>query len=328
MQRVYLDQNMWIYLACAYHGRARREGDREVLEFVIDAVERGLASFPLAAWNYMDLFKNRDAGRRARLGEVMHLVSCLHSIAHPTVLVPAEIEVALNRWFGRPSQLASPRVFGIGVNHAFGQPPVDFAEALELTPPSQRTRLRDEWMALYERSVLLGVPASAPQWERGFQAIIANTEAYADAETHRTELFHAWGRTDDRLDRLVVGVGIHDIIQPLIACFDRVRLSFEAFIDLGRDEVTRFFRELPIASALTDLKGTAYPNAQRRWQTGDLNDLSAASLSIVHCDVVAIEKHWGAAVKRAGLDGKHGTMVVTDLASLPEALITGSRLGS
>lgn len=328
MLRVYLDQNMWIYLARAYHGKARRGSDTEVLQMASSAVERGLASFVLAAWNYMDLLKNRDAGRRARLGEVMYLLSQLHTIAHPTVLVPGEIDAALHRWFGRPAKPLAPQVFGIGVNHGFGQPPLDISEALELVPDSHRARLLKEVQDLYERSVLLGMPASAPDWEQGFQAVIDNTQRYAEAESDRAQLFDEWGKTDDRLARLVVGVGFKDIIQPLLAGFTNAGVSLESFIDRGRDDMTQFFSELPIASALAELKSSAYRNPEHRWQPGDLNDLSAASLSVVHCDVVAMEKHWGTALQGSGLDEKHRTMVVTDLDDLPEALVSGTRLES
>lgn len=325
MLRAYLDQNMWIYLARAYHGKARRGSDAEVLEMARDAVERGLASFVLAAWNYMDLLKNRDAARRARLGEVMDLLTRRHTIAHPTVLVPAEIDAALHRWFGRPTKPLSPQVFGIGVNHAFGQPPLDISDALEFVPESQKGRLQTEAVELYERSVLLGVPASAPDWAQGFQAVIDNTERYAQAERERTQLFHEWGKTDDRLARLAVGVGFKDIIHPLLARFANAGLSLETFMDRGRDEMTQFFSELPIASALAELKSSAYRNREHRWQPGDLNDLSAASLSVVHCDVVGMEKHWGTALQRSRLDVKYHTVVITDLADLPEAVVSGSR---
>ncbi len=102
---------MWIFLARAYHGKARRDFDIKVLELALVAVERGHASFVLSAWNYMELLKNRDAERRARLGEVMLLLSHLHTVAHSTVLVPAEINAALHRFFGLPTNPVSPPVF-------------------------------------------------------------------------------------------------------------------------------------------------------------------------------------------------------------------------
>lgn len=326
MRRIYLDQNMWIYLGRAYHGKARRASDTEVLELALSAVEGDHASFVLSAWNYMELLKHRNAGTRARLGQVMHLLSRMHSIAHPTVLVPGEIDAALHRWFGLPVRPDVPEVFGIGVSHAFGEPPFDLGDALELVPESERARVMEEAQVLYELSVLLGVPASMPGWEEGFQSVIDNMEEYAEAESRRTQLFHEWGKTNARLSRLVVAVGFKDILHPLLERFSKAGLSLEEFMDRGSDELTRFFSELPIASALAELKTTAYRNSEHRWQLGDLNDLSAASVSVVHCDVVAMEKHWGSALTRSGLDELHDTIVITDLHDLPEALVSGSQL--
>jgi hypothetical protein len=47
-------------------------------------------------------------------------------------------------------------------------------------------------------------------------------------------------------------------------------------------------------------------------------------VAVVHCDVVVTERHVGTLLVEAGLDRKHGTVVLTDLARLAPILVAAA----
>ena len=49
--------------------------------------------------------------------------------------------------------------------------------------------------------------------------------------------------------------------------------------------------------------------------------MHALSVAVVHCDVVVTERHVASLLREAGLDRRHDTRVLTDLAELAPVLV-------
>src|SRR5713226_5709929 len=81
MKTVYLDQNKWIDLARAFHGKDSEPRLNRALDFVRDASRQGSISVPLSAVHYMETAKIGNRARRARLGVVMWELSCGYTLA-------------------------------------------------------------------------------------------------------------------------------------------------------------------------------------------------------------------------------------------------------
>jgi hypothetical protein len=60
----------------------------------------------------------------------------------------------------------------------------------------------------------------------------------------------------------------------------------------------------------------------RRIQRNDLRDLDWLSVAVPYSNAIVSENYWGHQVRATGLDGKYGTMLMTDLRAVPQQLRT------
>jgi hypothetical protein len=94
----------------------------------------------------------------------------------------------------------------------------------------------------------------------------------------------------------------------------RAGLNAQLFVDLGQDGMAAFLYDLPVASAIFEIRYRRHGNPSLPWTRQDLNDLHALAMAVVHCDVVVTERHVAALMREAKLDHRHATVVLTDLA--------------
>lgn len=111
MRVIYLDQNKWIDVARAFHGKAR-DAELEVAFAVVEKLSRrGAAVFPLSWVHYLETAKSTNHERRKRLGTAMWEISRGHTMASYRKIVRFELEWALAKRF--PGVV--PRDFPAGV---------------------------------------------------------------------------------------------------------------------------------------------------------------------------------------------------------------------
>lgn len=157
MKIIYLDQNKWIDVAKAFHGRAVDPDLRAAFVLVEKLSRRGAAVFPLSAVHYMETAKISDHGRRKRLGTAMWEISRGHTMASYREIVRFELESELARRF--PG--VAPRDFELvsrGVAHAFGEVytyriPDELRKKL---PPEAIEGLEREGQEVLEKAVITG----------------------------------------------------------------------------------------------------------------------------------------------------------------------------
>lgn len=75
MLRVYLDQNKWIDLARAAHGRPGGESHRDALDLLRYATEQYLVSLPLSMAHYFETWKRGTPPHAS--GSARQCASCL-----------------------------------------------------------------------------------------------------------------------------------------------------------------------------------------------------------------------------------------------------------
>lgn len=164
MLRVYLDQAKWIDLARAATGNPLGERFKTVGVVIAAAVEQGHASFPLSAGHFIETWKKRRVVQRHELASTMAAVSRSHAIATPHLLLPAELDRALLRRFGRPQTLLPLRPFGWGVEHITGvqdAPPIP--EAMRAAVLATNPGLDERGLAsAIDQLLLAGPPQDMP----------------------------------------------------------------------------------------------------------------------------------------------------------------------
>lgn len=325
MRTLYLDQNHWIYLGQAAQGRPRRPEHLDALEVIREGVDRGVLRCPLSAQHYMETMKRRDAGSRNRLGRLMFEVSARHTIAPPAQVVPAELDSALHRRYGKPFDRRPLRLFGSGVAFAFGQEDNLQGSGSDqfdpVIPLEQRVQLAALLADAVELFALTGPPEGPVPGLSGL-ASYRFDERYAEGERAFAKML----ATEEGSAELKVGwiaaSEMMDIIEPLNEALDRAHITKVESADLeGPDGLTGLLHDLPSRWVVHELRRQRHANRETKWKANDLNDLGALSVAIAYCDVVVTERLWTHLARQAHLDVENETFVVSDLADVPALIV-------
>jgi hypothetical protein len=324
VRRVYLDQNKWIDIARAAHGRAGGERYADAWLLARSGVEMGLLEFPLSTVTYMETMKRREWRSRQRLASVMIELSQMRTMVSSWQLIPGEIDRALkNRW-GRPPTPREVAVFGRGVGHAFGYDGVNF-EIPDLVrdrlSEDDRQRIVRQANELIEQGILAGPAADWPQDGIDPAGVLAQSAPDADEEAALGDLLRTNFGRGKRLREAWTARALVDLNPQIVRALLDADIPVKAFPELGGDGLGAFLHDLPTASALFELRYRRQRDANQPWTVNDIRDLHALSVAVVHCDVVVTERHWRHLVRDAKLDIRHGTTVLDDVADLPAAIV-------
>lgn len=320
MKHVYLDQNQWSYLSLALRGEPRTSEDVTAAEAVKRSVADGTASFPLSTAHVFETWKQHSAKKRQPLAQTMMEISRNDAIAPPQKLVPAEIDQALHRRFGRPDPPADVEPFGIGLAHLSGglapDPDPELVHHLRQAHPDlDDARAIDRIDAL----LLAGPEEDLPTAELR-QPPLQFAEDFADAQTELQGRFKQEGTHKDEIRRAVAASMLLDIKEPLDAALGRATVTLDEFTGLGRQGLTEFMFDLPSRAALLELMWRQHGDLQTKWKGNDLNDLVYLSAAIGYCDIVVTERRWSAMLGQIDVRSRTGTIVLGKLAELPAAL--------
>jgi hypothetical protein len=289
---VYLDQNHWIELARAAHGRESKPGVPEVLSELKRAAARREACFPLSLGHWMETFKQRAPDRRSRLASVMLDLSGGLAVAAPHVVMQHEAEAALSRAFPGRIPLPPPLAYlGRGFAHAADAPfgfSLDWPDGSSAIPEDERKTLESQILASVELSVL---SATLP----GGQHV--NTGPLTDLTADRR--FKAglaeWRGAAARyaaleLERRIYATTLADMEPYFRVVLAKHRVAIEDFASLGEPGWCRILDDMPSRRADMHLRREWAKNAQLTPKDSDLNDWAYLEVAVMQCDVVVTEK--------------------------------------
>ena len=313
LKRVYLDQRDWITLARQYYGRTDDKEIADVLAFVREASSAGIVSFPLSSVHYEETWRQRDPGRRQRLGAFMAEISHFHTIADAPSLLEAEVHTSLCEMVGlKPTN--RPRPFGLGVAHAFNTDKLSLFAAADAERHVIAQIGAEALFEFREAALLVGPPERLPA-----NGIALPTRKFAqrqlDFERETAQKLQGWGHNSDRAHRLVLAQESQDIVELVNDEAAGSRIDMWSYIS-SRRTLTEFMLSLAAKGAICRLRMSAHEDPRFRWHIGDLNDMTALGTAAGYCDVVVAEKRWGSILRRhaAHLHAK----VTSNLREMPE----------
>lgn len=317
LKRVYLDQRDWIMLARQHYGRTDDKEIAGVLVLVCEASAAGHASFPLSAAHYMETFRQRDPGRRRRLGAFMAEVSRFHAIAGAPDLLEAEVHVSLRERAG-VTPTKQPKPFGLGVAHAFNLDKPLYFEDRDL---ERRAIAQFGSEAIFQHFEWASI--TGPDKELPADGIALPSNVFAqrqlDLERETAEKLQKWGHNSDRAHRLVLAQEGRDIVDLVNKESAATGIDMWSYITSSRETLTDFMLSLPAKGAICRLRMSAHEDQRFRWHDGDLNDMTALGTAAGYCDVVVSEKHWGNILRR---HAEHlSAKVTSNLGDLPQLLL-------
>lgn len=325
MKRVYLDQNKWIDLAACDKGIATHARFADCLALIETSVQMGLASYPLSTVHYVETSHRRDWRSRSDLALTMGRLSRLHTIAPRKVLLPPEIDRALNAAFGSPQAIRSAQVFGVGINHAFGFVVVDYRAPEDAPLDAVSRRVFEQWVRDQEEwLVLTGLPPELEKDLVDYQPMKHRevTQDMAErAETMRLRRRDGGWSGGDRGCRVAKANGYVDNLDELNEAFERAGIPAGWLMAQGAEAMSEFIDGIPLIHTHSELWRLREAAVNKPWEANDMNDMDALTRAIVYCDIVVTERQWVDLVRRGRLDAMYDTIVISDLRELPRLLI-------
>jgi hypothetical protein len=317
VKRVYLDQRDWITLARLHYGLSRDDDIAGVLALVREAAIGGHASFPLSAGHYVETHRQRDPGRRQRLGAFMAEISRFHTIAGAPDLLKAEVYNAVCALAGAEA-IYQPVPFGRGVGHAFSKamPPYFTDHDLERRLIAQ---FGADWLFETVETALL----TGPNERLPVDGIALPTREFSqrqlDFELDTAKRLRDWGHTSDRAHRLVLAQEYPGVIELVNEASRAIGLPPAAVFN-SRESLTAFILSLPAKGTVCRLRMSGHEDQGFRWHIGDLNDITALGTAAAYCDIVVAENHWGSILRRHSAHIR--ARVTSKLRDLPELLLS------
>jgi dienelactone hydrolase len=319
---IYLDQNKWVDLGRAYHGRPNGAKFAKALATAERAVEAEAAFFPLSVTHYEETGMVTDFGRRDRLAEVMEALSHFTTIASQLRVVPVELERALHRRLGRPAKPGELVLYGFGAAHAFDDEGLAYRPPRELPPEIQEQFVAVARAAgldvVLERALLrsLGLDAATRTAARAADQQFLNSRATAQGV-----LKSHGAASGSALRDGVFGMVLAEIWEPLVKALSEARITLDDFfanVSLGD-----FVLDLPSRRVIAELQRVQHAGGAP-FKRGDLNDLGFLAVAVAYCDVVITENQWAHVIRQAKLDQLFDTVVTDDVTELPDILATNA----
>lgn len=329
MLRVYLDQNKWIDLARAATGHDHGGRFTAALAAARAASASGLASFPLDIYRHLEIGKRANERSRNDIADLIHELSKQHALARPHTLLPAEIDDALQRRFGRPEAPRSADIFGDGIRHItdgdVALPPFDRSKlpgggtrltALDLE------RIENAFADRLERE-LLGVGPNSLR-EAGFDPSTNElAKQYVEHENNISAAIREWKLSGDMLEFAVRASDLGDIRPAVAEALGRIGMTWEGFVEtLGPSGLASFIDDLPTRYVTNVMRTAKLRQAEQKWEPNDFNDILALPVAAVYCDVVVTEKQWIHRLRQGKVDQRFSTILLSDTADLVDVLAT------
>jgi len=332
---VYLDLNHWVSLAKAHTGHREGEQFKDALAACIDAVDRGVAVFPVSDSIYIEVSKIGQYRQRRDLRDVIERVSGYRVVTSRVVVAEHEVEGLLDRLVGpSPDPINAMDYLDWGVARAFGKVGgfrIKSKDTDEDMTDEDRSRhpegpeAFDRKLARAElelnRKTLDGPTAEEePQmrstgWDpmAAFEVALRRTTQ----EMEQVERFNAdpsWrrGRIRDVIAAREVIIEINDMLwRGLSARGTELEAAFPE-----PEETLRAFDSMPSFDVSVSLKTAFHRDPSHRWKPNDIQDIDALSSTVPYCDIVVTDKEAASHLVRTGVADRLQTTALSSISDL------------
>jgi len=311
---IYLDQNHWISLGCAYHHRPDGEKYAALLEKVQLASQAQLALFPLSSAHFIETGKRGDSNSRERLAQVMAEISQGWMLAPPDYLVPGQLRVVIADILNK-QKLSWPIALGRGVAFASGEHEtmhvklgISYDQALQW----------QEISATAEELIRCLVGKDENLRRRAVESFNQRANTYAK----NVEDMRVIGKPFSKAERKRAYVAdltirLQKEITKQLALEGQ---SFEKFLAMGEHWLLDFFSRIPCLNVEIELVTERDEDLSKATSPHDLVDIPFLSVAIPFCNVVVADKYWVEIARRKELDRKYNTIVLDDILELDQYL--------
>ncbi|HJP66420.1 MAG TPA: hypothetical protein VKA30_08975 [Actinomycetota bacterium] len=335
---MYLDLNHWIVLSKARAGHRDGRPQAETLQRCLAAVEDRRAVFPLSDSIYFEVSKIGPYRQRRNLRQVMEELSGFRVIMSRSDISVHEIETNLDQTIGpNPRPINRMEYLDWGVARAFGKVGgfrVKTRSGLDITAEARAAHpggpaafdrvLRNAELRLNRQMIEGPSPGEEDQlralgWNPRAAFTVATRRAQQEIDqVERLNRDPGWRRGRIR-DLLAAREMLLEINESLSRGLSERGATLEQLCPT-LDDTRRFFDAMPSFDVAVSLKVELHRDPYHRWTPNDVHDIDALGSTVPYCDVVVADKAMAARVRRARLDERLGTAVLSHLADLVEYL--------
>ena len=329
--RVYLDQNKWVDLARAATGHQLGARFEDALAMARAGVAAGSVSFPLDMYRYWETSKRGNDRSRNDVVDVMRELSRQHTMALPFSVLDQELDLALERRFGRPQHPRQRQVFGVGMRHItegrLYWPELDLSALPDggaSVPVGLRAQLKSALAEFIEEGLLRQGPDTFDAV--GFDQVASDHgQKFVDFENLVAEEIAKHGLTGEAIDQAVRGTDFGDIRPAVVEALGRIGMTHDEFMQrITPGELMSFMDDLPTRYVTNVMRSAKHRQTQQQWEPNDFIDILALPVAAVYCEVVITEKQWVHRLRQGKVAQRYNTILLNDVADLVDVLVRAS----
>lgn len=328
--KIYLDVKDWVALAKARLGRPEFPQDEAAYKALRAATHAGEAIVFLTAATYMEVARISSLRQRTDLANVIAEITGFAAISGRSTVVQHQLQTALAARFGGqpPAPIAVLGIgqpFAVGVQGAFvlrqkggGTPDLPAAQVRAIETIARVTS---------EYTMLRGpAPEELPDLRaRGYRPenVAAVEEARLKREKELAEMLKDGTADRDRLGDLVHARYLYwELAHHLPTALQPYNIDISDFYAKGKEWLTELLDDIPSAAINITLADKGFRNSYKSWTGNDIRDADAVSAAIPYCDIVMTDKYVAAQLAKSPAVARHGTLLLSRLADLNNALST------
>ena len=332
---IYLDLNHWIALARAYTDHPGGVQHKEVLSLCMNAVDSGLAVFPITSLLIMEIANINKPRQRRDLQETIERISQYRAILSLPEIRKHELEATLTaagfpstRPIGPQKYLTHGILAATGVPDqirivdAHGDDRTSMVRAGHPRGPAFFDSVVQDARRDLNRSIIRGPAASERERfrRRGWkpQATLQGAKGTASHEGKLANVLTenpSW-RQRDKLRRVTVANQVLYELKEMLedACNQR-HIGLHDLGDCPEDR-QRLMEAMPSFDVQISLKAACLENPRRIWRSNDIYDIYALSATLPYCNIVVADKAMVAQSRRSGLTDRLSTTVLSGLSEI------------
>jgi hypothetical protein len=261
----------------------------------------------------------------------MRELSRQHTMALPFGVLDEELDLALQRRFGRPATRRRQQVFGAGMRHIskgrMKWPEFDInalPDGGASVPSGLQARLQQAVSESIEEDLLRAGPDTLH--DLGFDhAASDHGTRFVDFENTLAATIAKQRLNGDDIDLAVRGADFGDIRPALVNALERIGLTYEEFVSKSTvADLRDFMDDLPTRYVTNVMRSAKHRQTQQSWEPNDFIDIVALPVAAAYCDVVITEKQWVHRMRQGKIDQRYNTVLLSDTADLVDVLVNAS----
>jgi len=296
------------------------EGPRRAVESVLS--ENKLIGLAWAILDYDDANSEKHA---------FWNLSRQHTMALPFSVLDQELDLALERRFGRPQHPRQRQVFGVGMRHItegrLDWPELDLSALPDggaSVPVGLRAQLKSALAEFIEEGLLRQGPDTFDAV--GFDQVASDHgQKFVDFENLVAEEIAKHGLTGEAIDQAVRGTDFGDIRPAVVEALGRIGMTHDEFMQrITPGELMSFMDDLPTRYVTNVMRSAKHRQTQQQWEPNDFIDILALPVAAVYCEVVITEKQWVHRLRQGKVAQRYNTILLNDVADLVDVLVRAS----